>query len=370
MSIYKDKGTNTYYVKYRNNGKSTTKRGFNTKSEAKLFEYQLMISKEKAAAISFEDVSYAYLDYVKNNCSYGTYTKMKRFIEEFILPNMPRKNIDSIKDLDCLKFRELVNKLDYSSEYKNAMIGVLKRIFKFAAMYYDLKNNPSLKIQRFKQTTKEKKEKRDKQMNIWNNEEFEKFINCVNDRTYKCLFILLYYTGMRRGECLALKWSDFHDSKISINKSITRKTDKGDYEIKEPKNVFSIRDITLNRSLNDYLLQYKEEEMKIKGFSDDWFIFGRIYPLAENTITRMKDRAIKKAGVKRIRLHDFRHSHASNLIANGVNIVAVSKRLGHSDINMTLSKYTHLLQKSDDELTENLEICSQNVLNNKEKPYK
>lgn len=143
---------------------------------------------------------------------------------------------------------------------------------------------------------------------------------------------------------------------------MTRKTDHMNYEIKEPKSISSIREINLNKSLNEYLLHFKEEEMKIKGFNNDWFIFGRKIPLAENTITRVKDRAIKKTGVKRIRLHDFRHSHASNLIANGVNIVVVSKRLGHSDINMTLSKYTHLLQKSDDELTENIERCSQNVL--------
>ena len=97
----------------------------------------------------------------------------------------------------------------------------------------------------------------------------------------------------------------------------------------------------------------------------DMFInltFGRLKPLPQTSIDRVKDNAIKEAKVPRIRIHDFRHSHASNLIANGVNIVAVSKRLGHSDINMTLKIYTHLIQKSDDELVNFINDSSQILL--------
>ena len=77
--------------------------------------------------------------------------------------------------------------------------------------------------------------------------------------------------------------------------------------------------------------------------------------MPRTNIERVKAKAIKESGVKRINIHDLRHSHASNLIASGVNIVAVSKRLGHSDINMTLKTYTHLMNKSEDELLKNLE---------------
>ncbi|MPM35406.1 Tyrosine recombinase XerC [bioreactor metagenome] len=79
-------------------------------------------------------------------------------------------------------------------------------------------------------------------------------------------------------------------------------------------------------------------------------MFGRVKPLVLASIDRAKEIAIKKAGVKRIRIHDFRHSHASNLIASGVNIVAVSKRLGHSDVNMTLKVYTHLIKETESKL--------------------
>ena len=167
---------------------------------------------------------------------------------------------------------------------------------------------------------------------------------------------------MRKGECLALTWNDLKDHSLSISKSLSRKASLEPYEIKDPKTYSSIRDISLNDSLYKDLLRFKETESRIDGFTDDWFIFGRTYPIAENTLTRVKDRAIKLSGVKRITIHELRHSHASNLIGSGLNIVAVSRRLGHSSIEMTLNKYTHLLNKNDREITDFLEKCSQNVL--------
>lgn len=362
MPVYKDKNSNTYYVKHRINGKSTTKRGFKSKHDAKTYEMKINLESVGGGNVYFVTVAKEFEEYLKNNALYGTYTKYKRFIDEFIIPNSPNKYISSFTDRDCLLFREYVNKLQYSTEYKNNMLGTYKQIFKYAKKFYQLQNLPTENIERFKKTSNEKMKLKTKELNIWNDEEFSKFIKCVNNRMYKSLFIVLYYTGMRRGECLALKWTDYKNGMFSISKSMTRKTIKGQYELKEPKNVSSIRDISLNKSLIEYMDSYKSEEMKISGFSEDWFIFGRKIPVAENTITRVKDRAIKQAGVKRITTHDLRHSHASNLIANGINIVAVSKRLGHSSIEMTLQKYTHLVDRNNKELTDNIEKCSQNVL--------
>lgn len=79
----------------------------------------------------------------------------------------------------------------------------------------------------------------------------------------------------------------------------------------------------------------------------------RVSTLEQNTARQ--EIIMQKSGVKKIKIHDFRHSHASYLIANGMNIVAVSKRLGHSDVNMTLKVYTHLFKKNDDEITEFLD---------------
>lgn len=107
--------------------------------------------------------------------------------------------------------------------------------------------------------------------------------------------------------------------------------------------------------------KYRQKEKAIPGYKKSWFIFGRIKPFSQTNLDRVKDLAIKKANIKRIRIHDLRHSHASNLIAEGVNIVAVSKRLGHSDISMTLKVYTHLLQKTNDEMIDIVENSSKKL---------
>jgi len=110
-------------------------------------------------------------------------------------------------------------------------------------------------------------------------------------------------------------------------------------------------------------LDYKETVKNEEGFSEDSFMFGTSRPFPETCVQQRKNSAVRKSGVKNIRIHDFRHSHATFLINNGMNIVAVSKRLGHSDINITLKTYTHLLDEKHPEITNLLNKSSQNLLN-------
>ena len=201
-----------------------------------------------------------------------------------------------------------------------------------------------------------------KEEEIWNDIEFGKFYNCLPNIKYKLLFALLYFTGMRKGECLALTWNDIKDHYLSINSSISRKASENSYEIKDPKNTSSIRDVYITNSLFEKLFEYKQEESKIPCFSLDWFIFGRTKPIAENSLTRVKDKAINEAGVKRITIHALRHSHASYLIGSHLDLKAVSQRLGHSSVQTTLNTYTHVLDKNNKEIIDFLEHSSQIVL--------
>lgn len=363
MSVYKyKKKNNTYwYVKYKNK----TKRGFKTKHDALLYESKLklsLIDNIETESIYFFNVANDYLDYLKVNTSYGTYSKFKTILNNIIIPNVKNKKISCITELDCRNFRNYVLTLNYSTTYKNYILNKYKAIFKHAKKYYRLTHNPSIIIDPLQYSYKEKINKKNKEYAIWKPDEFEQFINCVNKEMYKELFVILYYTGLRLGEALALKWCDLDGNILHITKSLTRKTTKGFYEIKEPKNISSIRDIDLGKNLFKYLLDFKNKEMLIDGFNDNWFIFGRVKPLPQTSIDRIKDNAIKQANVKRITIHQFRHSHASNLICNNINIVSVSKRLGHSDINMTLSIYTHLIKDIDKDMINFIDITSQNLL--------
>ena len=93
-------------------------------------------------------------------------------------------------------------------------------------------------------------------------------------------------------------------------------------------------------------------------FNDDWFVFGGLKPLVPTTIGRKRDMYCKKLGVKKIRIHDFRHSHASLLISKGVPITMISKRLGHSNIEMTFNTYAHLIPEDEDKAINALENLS------------
>ena len=101
---------------------------------------------------------------------------------------------------------------------------------------------------------------------------------------------------------------------------------------------------------------YYEKSQKNYGFNKDWFVFGGETPLSDQTIRRKMNNMSKIAGVKQIRVHDLRHSHASLLINNGHNIIIVAKRLGHSDIKQTLNTYSHLMPNIQSEIVESLNI--------------
>ena len=106
----------------------------------------------------------------------------------------------------------------------------------------------------------------------------------------------------------------------------------------------SNRVLPIPKKLVESLKILKEQAKKKKYFSEEWFVFGDELPFKETTIQVRKNKYCKQAGVKQIRIHDFRHSCASFLIQHGASIVLVSKYLGHSKISITLDIYTHLYQ--------------------------
>ena len=355
MSVHRDKHNNSWYVKYQNH----TKRGFKYKKDAIEYEASLMLAPSNGSAIVFSEFADDYLRYKKTEVQYTTYLKYKECINIVMKPLFPNKPIDEITYSDCLKFKEDLGRLDYSTSYKNKLMIQLKGMFNYGIRQKYLTDNPAKLLTNFRKDREEIEKNREREDSVWNFEEFSRFAECIEDERYKMLFTVLFATGMRLGEALALCWRDFKNKKLSITKTCTKQTEQHGYEIKIPKSQSSIRTVSINDSVNTLLLEYKDHcRRQTKTFSENDFMFGGKSPLSRTCIDRVKDRAIKKSGVKRIRIHDIRHSHATLLINNGLNIVAVSRRLGHSDVNMTLKVYTHLLEKSDHEITDFLEKSS------------
>ena len=159
---------------------------------------------------------------------------------------------------------------------------------------------------------------------------------------------------------------DLVNKTISISKSITSKvlkeTTQKTYQVTTPKNNSSIRKILICDYLQQALLNYINDNPNAK---DGQFFFGIDKPLDDNTIHRRLIKYSDLAKVKKIRLHDFRHSHASYLIYLGANILLISKRLGHINTQQTLNTYSHLYPSSEIELINKMNEFGQNLVNKK-----
>ena len=171
----------------------------------------------------------------------------------------------------------------------------------------------------------------------------------------------MYYCGLRIGEARGLQWKDINwDNKtLWINKQVQSLDNySSSYYICNLKTASSNRILTMCNALYDDLKKYYDEVSKFKNFSDNFFIFGNdkgLTPLTYKQAQRRKGEIANKAGVKEIRLHDFRHSCASLLISKNSNVAVVAKYLGHSKIEETLNTYTHFFKSDLDKAVEILD---------------
>lgn len=181
-----------------------------------------------------------------------------------------------------------------------------------------------------------------KEMKFYTPDEFKKFISYEDDLEYITLFKTLYFCGLRLGEISALTWNDidFEKNTININKAVTYI--EGEYITTRPKTQTSIRTLPMPNSLVENYKELLKESKEYYGFKSNWYVFGKHKPINADKLRHRKNELADKAGVKRIRIHDFRHSCASLLINNGANVMVVAKYLGHSKIDVTLNTYSHL----------------------------
>ena len=192
----------------------------------------------------------------------------------------------------------------------------------------------------------------EKEMNFFTLDEYKKFDSVIENFMHHTFFELLFYMGLRQGECQALTWNDIdlENCTLKVTKTLTTKIKGQKWLISSPKTKTSIRTLPLTKKLVEDLNKLKIEAQKYKDFSNNWFVFGNSMPFPETTIQVNKNKYCKMAEIKQIRIHDFRHSCASLLINQGASIVLVSKWLGHSNTAITLNTYTHLYKSELNEM--------------------
>lgn len=307
---------------------------FNTKREAVDFETDFLRSLSETIhneLLTYQDVIDQYVEWNRLNASERS-VKDNIYILDRFTKTIKKKKYNKLKRSDFTAIYLTISKQDWSVSRKNRAVKQIKTVSKFAYNHLDLPDRTK-HLELFKKNSDDIKD-----IQVWTPEELDAFLENVDGYMFKALFWFQYYTGARIGETRALLKEDLSGNLLSINKSIKSQAEG----FKPLKNTSSRRTITLD----DNTMKILEPLLNFDGP----FIFGDEEPLSENTVQRRFKAALKLSDVSIIRVHDLRHSHASLLINKGANIVAVSKRLGHSDIQTTLRTYTHLLQESDDEM--------------------
>ena len=195
-----------------------------------------------ASKMKFIDLWYEYDDFMHNDCKYQTIQKTEEKAKNHILPYFKDYYINDIDHIVINNWKKSLNKNDYSWNYCSSLYGILLGIYNHANKFYNI-DNIVKKVGNFS------KRKAKKYFDVWTIEEYEKFINVVDDFIYKVFFETLYCTGLRQGECLALTWNDFKNNYLDINKTISKTKLNGEYVINSPKTESSIRQVLIDDTL-------------------------------------------------------------------------------------------------------------------------
>lgn len=332
MAIYKDVDRGTWYCKFyytdwQGNKKQKLKRGFKLQREAKEWERKFLEQFAKNPDITFETLYNKYIEYLTPRVRESTLESRKSTIETHILPYFKKRVISDIKPSDVLTWQNTILEKKFSGSYTHLINRCLRTVFNYALEYQGLQKNPCIKS-----IGSPKRQK----ITFWTPEEYKRFIEYYkNDIRYFTIFELLYYTGIRIGEALALTLQDidFKNCTISITKTYYRTGEKE--LINPPKTESSERDITIPPFLAEEIKEYVKH---IYNLEND----ERLFQMSSVAIRLKLSEGAENTGVTQIRVHDLRHSHASMLINLGANPLLVSKRLGHETPEITLRTYSHL----------------------------
>lgn len=354
MAVKRDEITKKWYcVGYVSiDGKKQwyKKRGFEKKSDA--IEEEIKIRKKlklkkDQSQKKFKDLKDEYLKYAESRVKRSTITKDVYALNKWseVIGNVP------IIDLDKTKIQTIIDKWDsmYTKRYVEKLYYVLSACLEYALKQDYILANPIRKVERSNRPNEKPQE-----MEIWEPEEFEQFLSVIDDNMYRSFFMILFYMGMRKGECLALQWKDIDIERktINIEKTTGARDRLLDPPYTTPKTRNSYRIITMPDVLVDQLRKYRDDVSGWYGFSDDAFLFGTDRPMPAENIRRNFNKYIKESGVKPIRIHDLRHSHASYLINNmsaGFTDFDIAKRLG--DTVATLhNTYAHWFKRKDENI--------------------
>ena len=350
MAVYKEeKGTWRVIYRYTDwtgERKQTQKRGFATKRDAQAWEREQLNKANSDLDMSFKSFVEHYTEDMKSRLKENTWHTKEHIIRTKLLPYFGGLKMCKITPQQIIKWQnELINFKDergdtYSPVYLKTVQNQLSAIFNHAVRYYNLKENPCVKAGSMGK-------KKNREMLFWTKEEYLKFADVIMDKPLSFYaFEMLYWCGIREGELLALTPADFDFDRLTVTISKSYQRLNGQDLITTPKTEKSNRTITMPEFLADEMRDYITSLYKI-GDGD------RIFPITKSYLQKEMERGSRAAGVKKIRIHDLRHSHVSLLIDMGFSATAIADRVGHESIDITYN-YAHLFPTKQAEMAARL----------------
>lgn len=338
------------------------KGGFNTKKEANNYlrkaildlenSKYLVVKKEKKN--TYQEAYEEWIEIYRNNVKESTLHKTMVVFRDHILPKFGKYKIDLISINSLQK-----QAYEWHSKYKNykKMINYTFAVFNYAFRMGYISSNPKDKFI----MPKKVQEQQDEDLKYYTREELItlfKYLEKDATNEWFTFFRLLAYTGIRKGECLALTWNDidFKNNTLTVNKTISVGLNNKQI-IQDPKSFNSFRTISIDTNTMTILKKWKTEQASMllkfghNSMNKNQLLFStasrnKMYTLSKpRTILK---KVCDKNNFKFIHIHGFRHTHASLLFESGVTMESVKERLGHSDIQTTVNIYTHITQKNKD----------------------
>lgn len=370
MPIYKMSGKKNGLQQYRvrinytdSNGKGRQiDRVAYGKDEAKLLEIRLqqeLCRDGMSATMTVTELFADYMNAKRHEVRETTFDKSNRILKRYILPYVGEAKITKLTAPVLQKWKSEISSLGLAIKTRQNIFREFKAMLNYAVRVEYLPRNPLSVVGNFKDAYDTPM--RDK-LHYYTPAEFKRYISCarasattLNDWGYYVFFNIAFYTGMRKGEIHALKWSDIEGDFIHVRRSIAQKL-KGEDRETPPKNKSSYRTLQMPKPLIDVLREHRERHRKCTGFSEDWRVCGGIACLRDTSIENKNKQFCKEAGLPHIRIHDFRHSHASVLANAGINIQEIARRLGHSKVETTWNTYAHLYPKEEERAVEILNM--------------
>lgn len=314
-------------------------------------------AKQVDTTITFKELYNLFYEFQEDKVKTSTKRNYKNKIT-YLKPFLNKKIYEIDIDL-YMKWHKELNQTNLGTRTKIDILKFFKSILNFGTRWYGY----DFKILYNKLIGFKRPDELPKEMDYYTLKEFVQYIAVEKDLKYRCLFMCLYFCGLRIGEIRGLTWDcvDFEKKTIRVNKNIVDVPNKKkSYTVTSPKTAKSIRTIPLCISVVDGLIKYKQVCQKYYHFSKYWYVFGDIDPIGSSTIRDRNKKNAELANLKHIRIHDFRHSCVSFLIDQGANITLVASYMGHTKIDETLNTYAHLYRNTLEGIVEKMDINIKN----------